>query len=257
VVNYLRGMAGRQALGIDIGGSGMKAALVDLDAGRMTTDRQRIATPQPATPDAMADVVRQLCEHFEWTGSVGVAFPTIVRNGVARSAANIDPSWIDTDIDAVFTKASGCDVHVINDADAAGIAEVRFGAGRGHDGVVLMLTFGTGIGSGLFHDGVLVPNTEFGHLELDGHDAESRAAASARDRDDLSWAEWAQRVDRYIDHVARLVSPDLIIVGGGVSKRADRWLPHLTVDVPLVVAEMHNSAGIVGAALIARPDRPL
>jgi polyphosphate glucokinase len=246
-------MAGRHALGIDIGGSGMKAALVDLDAGRMTTDRQRIATPQPATPDAMADVVRQLCEHFEWTGSVGVAFPTIVRNGVARSAANIDPSWIDTDIDAVFTKASGCDVHVINDADAAGIAEVRFGAGRGHDGVVLMLTFGTGIGSGLFHDGVLVPNTEFGHLELDGHDAESRAAASARDRDDLSWAEWAQRVDRYIDHVARLVSPDLIIVGGGVSKRADRWLPHLTVDVPLVVAEMHNSAGIVGAALIAPP----
>jgi polyphosphate glucokinase len=244
-------MAHKVALGIDIGGSGMKAAPVDVIKGEMLTERHRIATPQPATPEAMADVVRQLVEHFAWSGPVGMAFPSIVRRGVAGSAANIDRTWIGIDIDATFTKASGCDVHVINDADAAGLAEIRFGAGRGHDGVVLMLTFGTGIGSGLFIDGNLVPNTELGHVELDGHVAESRAAAVVRDREDLSWAEWAGRVDHYLDHVVRLFSPDLVIVGGGVSKKSDKWLPHITLDAPIVPAEMHNSAGIVGAALIA------
>lgn len=229
----------------------MKAGPVDLTTGELTADRFKISTPKPATPSAMAAVVGQLVEHFEWPGSVGVAFPAIVRNGVAESAANIDKSWIGTDIDAVFSEASGRDVHVINDADAAGLAEMRWGAGKDRRGVVLVVTFGTGIGSGLFVDGTLVPNTELGHLELDGHDAEQRAAASARDRDDLSWKEWAGRVDRYLTHVCSLFSPDLIIVGGGVSRRPEKWLPHLDVPAEVVPATLSNEAGIVGAALIA------
>lgn len=239
------------AFGIDIGGSGMKAGPVDLDSGELTADRHKVATPKPATPDAMAEVVRRLVEHFDWSGKVGVAFPAIVRNGVAGSAANIDKSWIGTDIDAVFTEASGRDVHVINDADAAGLAEMRWGAGKDRRGVVLVVTFGTGIGSGLFIDGTLVPNTELGHLELDGHVAEHRAAASARDREDLSWKEWAVRVNRYLGHVVSLFSPDLVIVGGGVSRRPDKWLPHIDVPAEVVAATLTNEAGIAGAALIA------
>jgi polyphosphate glucokinase len=239
------------AFGIDIGGSGMKAAPVDLITGTLTADRHKILTPQPATPEAMADVVRQLVEHFEWEGNVGVAFPAVVRNGVARTAANIDKSWIGTDIDAVFTKASGQPVHVINDADAAGLAEMRYGAGRGRDGVVIMLTFGTGIGSGLFLDGKLVPNSELGHLLLDGEEAEHRAAAVIRDRQHLSWKEWGERVDRYLEHVVFLFSPDLLIVGGGVSRKSEKWLKYVDIDVEIVVASLENEAGIVGAASIA------
>ena len=244
-------MAEKLAFGIDIGGSGMKAAVVDLDAGELTTDRFRIETPQPATPDAMAEVVVQLVAHHEWTGSVGCAFPAIVKSGVVGSAANIDPSWIDVDADAVFTDALGAEVHMINDADAAGLAEVRYGAGHGRAGVVMMLTFGTGIGSGLFVDGELVPNTELGHLEVDGHDAEKRAAASARKRDDISWSEWGGRVGNYLRHVEALFSPDLFIVGGGASKKADKWLDEVSIHTEIVVASMQNNAGIVGAALIA------
>ncbi len=189
-------------------------------------DRYRIDTPQPATPEAMAVVVRELVEHFEWTGPVGVGFPAVVRNGVVGSAANIDESWIDVDADALFSEATGLDVHMINDADAAGVAEVRFGAGRGRSGVVMMLTFGTGIGSGLFIDGVLVPNTELGHLEIDGHDAESRAAASARDRHAPQLVGLGRAgARRYLRHVERLFSPDLFIVGGGASKQSGKWLP--------------------------------
>ena len=239
------------AFGIDIGGSGMKAAPVDLTTGTLTADRYKVLTPQPSTPAAMAEVVRQLVDHFEWEDKVGVAFPAVVRNGVARSAANIDKSWIGTDIDAVFTAASGRPVHVINDADAAGLAEMRYGEGRGRDGVVIMLTFGTGIGSGLFLDGKLVPNTELGHLILDGHEAEHRAAAVVRDREKLSWKEWGERVDRYIEHVEFLFSPDLFIVGGGVSRKADKWLEYVDIDTEIVVASLENEAGIVGAALIA------
>lgn len=238
-------------LGIDIGGSGMKAAVVDLDTGAIVSERVRIPTPEPATPAAMADVVVELVAHHRWTGSVGVAFPAIVRNGLVHSAANIDPSWIDVDADATFSTATGLDVHMVNDADAAGLAEMRFGAGRGRDGVVIMLTFGTGIGSGLFLDGALVPNSELGHVELDGFDAEQRAAASVREREGLSWKQWAKRVDRYLGHIEMLFSPDLFIVGGGVSKNADKWVPRLTVDTDVVVAELANNAGIVGAALVA------
>jgi polyphosphate glucokinase len=239
------------AFGIDIGGSGMKAAPVDLITGTLTADRHKIFTPKPSTPEAMADVVRQLVEHFEWEGNVGVAFPAVVRNGVARTAANIDKSWIGTDIDAVFTKASGQPVHVINDADAAGLAEMRYGAGRGRDGVVIMLTFGSGIGSGLFLDGKLVPNTELGHVLLDGKEAEHRAAAVVRDREHLSWKEWGERVDRYLEHLVFLFSPDLLIVGGGVSRKADKWLKYVDIDVEIVSASLENDAGIVGAASIA------
>jgi polyphosphate glucokinase len=237
--------------GIDIGGSGMKACTVDLATGALTAERRRFDTPQPATPEAMADVVATLVRSFDWHGAVGVCFPAVVRHGVVHSAANIDRSWIDTDADALFTKASGCDVAVLNDADAAGVAEMHFGAGRGRRGVVVVLTFGTGIGSGLFVDGILVPNTELGHIEVDGHDAETRAAASARKRDDLSWRDWAERVDRYLREIVKLLSPELIIVGGGASKQPERWLPHLHVDAEVVVAEMANNAGIVGAALMA------
>lgn len=239
------------AFGIDIGGSGMKAAVVDLATGALVTERYRIDTPQPATPEAMADVVVELVRHNEWTGSVGCAFPAVVRGGVVGSAANIDESWIDVNADELFTEALGAQVHMINDADAAGLAEVRYGSDAARSGVVMMLTFGTGIGSGLFVDGVMVPNTELGHLELDGHDAEKRAAASAKKRDDLSWSEWGSRVERYLRHVERLFSPDLFIIGGGASKKTDRWLDEVSINTPIEVASMANNAGIVGAALVA------
>jgi len=245
------------AFGIDIGGSGMKAAPVDLETAELVAERHKILTPKPATPEAMADVVAQLVRHFDWSGPAGVTFPGVIRRGVAHSAANVDPAWIGTDADALFTAAAGCEVHVVNDADAAGLAEVRYGAGRDRAGVVLLLTFGTGIGSGLFVDGVLVPNTELGHLEVDGEDAERRAAASARDRENLSWKDWAERVQRYLETVVMLFSPELIIVGGGASRKADKWLPHVDVGCDVVPATMQNEAGIIGAALVGSLPAPL
>lgn len=240
-----------QAFGIDIGGTGMKAAVVDLATGELVSDRYRIDTPQPARPDAMAKVVVELVRHHGWEGTVGCAFPAVVRNGYVKSAANIDAAWIDVDADQLLTDALGVEVHMINDADAAGLAEVRYGVAAGRRGVVMMLTFGTGIGSGLFVDGILVPNTELGHLELDGHDAESRAAASARKRFSWSWDEWAEHVQHYLEHVERLFSPDLFVVGGGVSKKPGRWLDNISIDTEIVVASMANNAGIAGAALVA------
>jgi polyphosphate glucokinase len=243
---------GHVALGIDIGGTGMKAARVDTRTGELLSDRVRIDTPRPSTPEAMAEVVRELVDTLRWYDDVGVAMPTIVRHGVIRSAANIDESWIDVDAATLFGDALGHRAVVLNDADAAGLAEMRFGAGVGRRDVVLVLTFGTGIGSALFVDGHLVPNTELGHIELDGVDAESRAAASARRRDHLSWVKWAERVDHYLAALARLFSPEVFIVGGGASKQADKWVPRLAVDVPVVPAALANNAGIVGAALASR-----
>ena len=237
--------------GIDIGGTGMKAAPVDLETGELAGERYRIDTPRPATPEAMADVLKQLIDFHDWRRPVGVCFPAVVRHGVVHSAANIDKSWVGVDADALFTEVAGQEVSMVNDADAAGAAEMRWGAGKGRKGVVICLTFGTGIGSGMFSDGVLVPNTELGHLELDGHNAESRAAASARERHDLSWKEWAARVDRYLRHVVMLFSPELIILGGGASKRPDKWVPLLDPGCELAVATMANNAGIAGAALFA------
>lgn len=239
------------AFGIDIGGSGIKGAVVDLDTGELRTERERIATPTPSTPKAVAAVVHELVEHAGWTGVVGATFPAIIKNGVARSAANVDRHWIGTDVDKVFTESTGRDVVVLNDADAAGLAEVRYGAAKGVDGVVILLTFGTGIGSGLFVDGTLVPNTELGHVELDGHDAEKRAAASVRESHDMSWEKWAHRVQRYLAHIEALFSPDLFLVGGGVSKRAEKWVPYLDLNAPVRPAQLLNNAGIVGAALAA------
>lgn len=245
--------------GIDIGGTGMKAAVVDLITGDLVTERYRIDTPQPATPRAMVDVVRELVDHHVWNGPVGCAFPAVVQHGVVHSAANIDASWLEVDADRLFTEALGRTsadgVVMLNDADAAGLAEMQFGAGAGRSGVVMVLTFGTGIGSGLFVDGTLVPNTELGHLELDGHDAEKRAAASAKKREDLSWSEWAERVEHYLRHVERLFSPDLFIVGGGASKKAEKWLPEVSIRTEIVPARLLNNAGIVGAAIHAASFR--
>jgi polyphosphate glucokinase len=240
-----------EALGIDIGGSGIKGALVDLTTGSLTADRFRIATPRPSTPQAVSTVVGDVARHFEWDGRVGATFPAVIHRGVALTAANVDRSWVGTDVAANLSVATGAPVVVINDADAAGLAEMRVGAGRGASGTVIMITFGTGIGTGLFVDGALVPNTELGHLELDGVDAETRAAESARDREGLTWAKWAKRAQHYLRHLEMLLTPDLLIVGGGASKKADNWLSLIEVRTPIVVAELRNNAGIVGAALFA------
>ena len=240
-----------QAFGIDIGGSGIKGALVDTTTGALLTSRVRYATPSPSTPDLVAEIVARIVSEAGWDGVIGATFPAVIKHGVALSAANVDPSWIGTDVDAVFTKATTGDVIVLNDADAAGIAEARFGAAKGVSGVVIMLTFGTGIGSALLVDGKLVPNTELGHLELDGYDAETRAAASVREKSGMSFKKWAQRVQRYMSHVERLFSPDLFVVGGGVSKEAQKWVPLLTLTAPVKPAQLLNNAGIVGAAVAA------
>lgn len=238
-------------LGIDIGGSGVKGAPVDLDTAQFTEERLRFETPHPATPEAVATTVTAVAANFGAEGTIACTFPGIVQQGVIRSAANLDPAWIDTDAAALFAAATGRPVVVLNDADAAGLAEARFGAARGRQGVVLVLTFGTGIGSALLNDGELVPNTELGHLELHGHDAEHRAAASARERDDLSWEEWGARVNRYLRHLELLFTPDRFVIGGGVSKRFDKFVELLDVRAEVVPAQLRNQAGIVGAALVA------
>jgi polyphosphate glucokinase len=239
-------------LGIDIGGSGIKGNLVDTSSGKLLSDRFRIDTPQPSKPDAVADVVRQVAAHFEASERFGCTFPAVVKGGVTLSAANVDKSWIGTDAKALFSGVTGLEVVVINDADAAGVAEMAFGWGHGRAGVVVLLTFGSGIGSAVFVDGVLVPNTEFGHLELRGHSPlEDWAAASVKDDRNLSWSAWAKRVDRVLHHLHTVVSPDLFIIGGGVSRKWDSWGPLLTVEVETVPAALRNEAGIVGAALVA------
>jgi polyphosphate glucokinase len=244
------------AYGIDIGGSGIKGAVVDTTTGDLRTQRVRVPTPKPSTPDKVAEVVLDLVTQASWTGKVGVTFPAVIKSGVARSAANVDESWIGTDVDAVFSKATGLEVTVLNDADAAGLAEVRFGAAKDVTGVVILLTFGTGIGSGIFVNGQLVPNSELGHLELEGHDAESRAAASVKDKQKMSYKQWAKRVQQYMSHVESLFSPDLFVVGGGVSKDADRWVPLLKLQTPVRPAQLLNNAGIVGAAMAAQERIP-
>ncbi|HLA64510.1 MAG TPA: ROK family protein [Rhodothermales bacterium] len=244
-----------RALGVDVGGSGVKGAPVDVKAGTLVEKRERIPTPKPSTPEAVAETVAALVDRFDWTGPVGCTIPGRVRNGIVETAANIDRSWTGVDAAALLRERLGRPVAVINDADAAGLAEVRYGAGQDCDGVCLVLTFGTGIGSALFLKSRLVPNLEFGHLELDGQLAERAAASSAREREGMSWEAWAQeRVQPYLDHVEFLLSPDLIIIGGGVS-RPERWSifgPLLKTKARLAPAALGNEAGIVGAALMAR-----
>jgi len=243
------GAASKVHLGIDIGGSGIKGAPVDTKLGQLTTERCRIDTPHPATPAAVARTVAEVAAHFDWHGPIGATMPGVVKAGTLLTAANIDKQWIGTNAAELFSDATGNPVTVLNDADAAGIAEMRFGAGKGRDGVVVMVTLGTGIGFALFHNGVLVPNTELGHLEMNGKDAETQASARIRDEKSESWKKWAAKVDDYLDHVDQLLWPDLIIIGGGVSKKADKFFPYLTTRAELVAATFENDAGIIGAAL--------
>jgi polyphosphate glucokinase len=238
------------ALGIDIGGTGIKAAPVDVETGQLLTERTKIDTPRPAVPEAVTGVVKELVSSFGWSGPVGITFPGVVTDGVTRTAANLDPAWIGLDAATMLAQAAGGPVRMLNDADAAGVAEMTFGAGAGYLGTVVMLTFGTGIGSALFSRGVLVPNTEFGHIEVRGRDAETRASERAKTEHDLSWGKWAERVEEYLQHIEAMLSPSLIIVGGGVSRQADRWVPRLTgIRAPIVPAALQNDAGIVGAAM--------
>src|SRR5271165_528166 len=237
-------------LGIDIGGTGVKAAPVDTATGQLMAERLKLATARPATPDAVGAIVTQLVKEFSLTGPAGVTFPGVVVNGVIHTAANVDPSWIGVDGAVKFANETGLSVTLLNDADAAGVAEMSFGAGKGERGTVLLLTLGTGIGSALFVDGVLVPNTEFGHIQIRGKDAEKRASEHAREERDLSWGDWAGRVDEYLEAMEALLSPSLIIIGGGVSRKSDKFLPFLTrLRAKVVPAALHNDAGIVGAAM--------
>jgi polyphosphate glucokinase len=239
-------------LGIDIGGTGIKGAPVDVATGQLLTERKKIATPHPATPEAVTEVVKELASSFDWTGPVGATFPAVVTSGTVRTAANVDKSWIGTDASAAFGKAIGSDVTVLNDADAAGIAEMTFGAGKDEHGTVLMLTFGTGVGSALFTNGLLVPNTEFGHIEIRGKDAEKRASEHAKEEHDWGWKDWASRVDEYMRQMEALLSPDLIIVGGGISKESSKWVPLLEgIRARIAPAVLLNDAGIVGGAMAA------
>ena len=244
-------LSGVQGFGVDIGGSGIKGCLVDLEKGQLIGERVRIETPQPSHPEAVYAVVAEIVDRFGWTERIGVTFPGVMKDGIAYTAANVDKSWIGTNVDAGLSALIPGSVETLNDADAAGIAEMRYGAGRDQEGVVLMLTFGTGIGSALFVDGHLVHNTEFGHIQVDGEDAERRASASAREREELSYPQWAKRVDRYLEVLEGGLWVDLIIVGGGVSKKAGKWVPLLSTRTPVVPAQLQNDAGIVGAALSA------
>jgi polyphosphate glucokinase len=239
-------------LGIDIGGSGIKAAPVDVSSGTFTAPRVKVPTPRPALPASVAEAVAGLVADFSWSGPAGVAFPGVVIGGVTYTAANLDPAWAGLGASALFGKATGLTLSMINDADAAGLAEMKFGAGAGEKGTVLLVTFGTGIGTALFTDGLLVPNTELGHIEIHGKDAEERASERAREDHDLGWTKWAGRVDEYLARVEALVWPDLFIIGGGISRRADKFVPMLTgVRARIVPAALHNDAGIVGAAMTA------
>ncbi|MFD7746299.1 polyphosphate--glucose phosphotransferase [Streptomyces sp. NPDC059698] len=245
-----------EIFGVDIGGSGIKGAPVDLDRGDLAQERHKVLTPHPATPDGVAGCVAEVVGHFDWSGPIGVTFPGVVTDGITRTAANVDKGWIDTDARALLAERIGQPVTILNDADAAGVAEMTFGAGKGRTGTVILLTFGTGIGSAVFTDGKLVPNTELGHLELHGHEAEKHASTKAKDDGDLSWQHWAHRVQKYLLHVEMLFSPELFIIGGGVSRKADKFLPLIEkVRAEIVPAQLQNNAGIVGAAMAAAATR--
>jgi polyphosphate glucokinase len=241
-------------LGIDIGGSGIKGAPVDLATGEFTDKRLRITTPEKSTPKNVAEVVAEIVEHFSEVigdGPLGVTIPAVVTHGKTRTAANIDKSWIDADAEKIFEKRLGRDILLVNDADAAGIAEVHYGAAKGHPGLVIMVTLGTGIGTAIVYRGVLVPNSELGHLEIDGHDAETRAASSVKEKHGLSYGEWIPRLQKYLSRLEALLWPDLIVIGGGISKNSEKFIPKLKLNAQVVPAKLLNTAGIVGAAWLA------
>lgn len=246
--------ASQPVLGIDIGGSGIKGAPVDLSTGEFVTKRLRIDTPKKSTPENVAQVVAKIVDHFAdriGDGPIGITIPAVVTHGQTRTAANIDKSWIDCQAEKVFEDQLGRDIYLMNDADAAGVAEVHYGAAAGHPGLVLLTTLGTGIGTAIMYRGVLVPNSELGHIEVDGHDAETRAASSVKDKEGLSYEEWAKRLQRYYERLEALLWPDLIVVGGGVSKDSDKFLHLLKLKTKIVPAKLRNTAGIVGAAWLA------
>jgi polyphosphate glucokinase len=244
------------AIGIDIGGTGIKGAIVDLEAGELVTERFKVLTPQGGKPD---DIVGAVVKMIDGMGAaadglaVGICFPAVVIHGRTMSAANVSKKWIGLEAEKLFEKNLGRDITFVNDADAAGVAEVRFGAAKGREGLVILTTLGTGVGSAIIYDGVLVPNSELGHLEIDGHDAESRAAYSAKERENLDWEQWTTRLQRYYEVVDALFSPDLIVVGGGVSKNADQFLPLLKLRPEIIAAALRNNAGIIGSAALAEP----
>ncbi len=239
-------------LGIDIGGSGIKGAIVDVASGEIKTERYRLATPEGARPKEVTETIAQVVKNFSYQGPVGMGFPAVIIRGVCLSAANIDSGWIGTDVNALVGKKIDMPAYTVNDADSAGVAEMRFGAGRGFErGVVIMLTIGTGIGSAVFTNGILVPNTELGHIEIRGKDAERRASDAARKRKHLSWEEWADRFQEYLETIEKLFSPDMIILGGGASKESERFLPRLKTRAKLIPAQLLNQAGIIGAAIYA------
>ena len=242
----------KKILGIDIGGSGVKGAIVNTKKGILITDRHRSPTPQPATPEAVAEVIKKITKHFNWEGPVGVGFPGVIQQGIARTAANVDKSWIDNNLNELFSKVTGCKVHVVNDADAAGMAEVKFGAGKGYKGTLILITVGTGLGTVVFTNGKLVPNLEFGHLMLHGADAELYASDAARSSNNLDWETWARRFNEYLLRIEELIWPDKIIIGGGASKKGEKFFPFLTTKAPVVPAKLMNEAGIVGAALTSK-----
>jgi polyphosphate glucokinase len=240
-------------LGIDIGGSGIKGAPVDVETGRLRRERYKVLTPEGAEPEDVSKVVQELVDHFQWTGPVGFTFPGPVRRGVVLGAANVSKRWVGVNADNEFTDLLGLPSTVVNDADAAGVAEIAHGAGKGLHGTVVMLTFGTGVGSAIFTDGQLLTNTEFGHLQMWGDSAERKVSASARERMGLSFEKWAtEYVQEYFEYLDRLFNPDLFVVGGGISRKYEKWVPHIHVDAPIVPAQLRNNAGIVGAAMFAK-----
>lgn len=238
--------------GVDVGGSGIKGAIVNLDTGEFVSERVKIATPKPATPEAVAQTVAEVVSQLEWDSPVGVALPSVIKHQVAMTAANIDPAWIGTNVHELLTHhLGGREIAVLNDADAAGLAEVAFGEAEAKEGAAIFLTFGTGIGSAFFAEGRLFPNTELGHLLIDGTECEHMASSAVKDAEDLSYKEWAKRVDVVLKEYDRLFNPTAFIVGGGISRKAEKWVPALTVDVPVIPAKLRNKAGIVGAAMAA------
>jgi polyphosphate glucokinase len=245
----------RRGFGVDVGGSGIKGGIVDMDTGLLIGERIKVLTPQPATPSAVAKGIAEVVNGFGWTGPLGVTYPGVVTHGVVQTAANVDKSWIGTNArDVISAELNGQDVTILNDADAAGLAEARYGAGKEQSGLVVLLTFGTGIGSAVIHNGTLIPNTEFGHLEVGGKEAEQRAASSVKERNEWSYEKWAQQVTRVLVAIENAIWPDLFIAGGGISRKADKWVPLLENRTPVVAAALQNNAGIVGAAMAATSD---
>jgi polyphosphate glucokinase len=238
-----------EILGIDIGGSGIKGAIVNIETGELLTERIRIETPQPATPLAVAETIAQLANQLSWKGLIGCGFPAVIQHGVAKTASNVDASWIGTDAEKIFSQVTNCKCKVLNDADAAGLAEIKFGVGKGIYGVILLITVGTGIGSALFNDQQLVPNTEYGHFYLQGQIAEKFCADSIRKKLDLTWENWAMRFNLYLEHLEKVCRPDIIILGGGVSKKREKFMPYISLNTEIKIAQLENNAGIVGAAL--------